>query len=81
MPRKGEALIIDSMPAMAQFVFDLYNTKLEQIKSSMPVSIHYLVCNLIYLLECSVSFEVLYTLQLKQRWLSLNLKFIVKIVA
>ena len=41
MPRKGEALIIDSMPAMAQFVFDLYNTKLEQIKSSMPVSIHY----------------------------------------
>ena len=67
MPRKGEALIIDSMPAMAQFVFDLYNTKLEQIKSSMPVSIYFLVYNLIYLLEYSVSLEVIYTLQLKQR--------------
>ena len=74
MPRKGEALIIDSMPAMAQFVFDLYNTKLEQIKSSMPVSIHYLVYNLIYLLERSVSLDVLNTLQLKQQCFSLNLK-------
>ena len=63
MPRKGEALIIDSMPAMAQFVFDLYNTKLEQIKSSMPVSIYYLI----YLLENSVSLEVLNTLQLKRQ--------------
>lgn len=43
MPKKGEALIINSMPAMAQFVFDLYNTKLEEMKSSMPVSISYII--------------------------------------
>lgn len=37
MPSKGEAMIIPDMPTMTQFVYDLYNTKLDAAKKQMAV--------------------------------------------
>lgn len=42
-PTQEEAMIIEDMPAMVQFVYDMYNVKLEQlVKANKAVSPHWL---------------------------------------
>ena len=39
MPKQSEAMVVEDMPHMTQFVYDMYNERLSVLLKNMPVHI------------------------------------------